>query len=119
MANKNVSELNLQKCLGRPTFDTFPIKYGLKQGDALSPLPFNFASQYSIRRVQVNQDSLKLNGTYQLLVYAGDTLGRSLHTIKITPEALIVASKEIGLKVNADKTTYMVMFRDQNAGWSK
>jgi len=62
---------------------------------------------------------LKLNGAHQLLVYAYDTLGRSLHTIKIAPEALIVASKEIGLEVNADKTKYMVMFRDQNAGWSK
>ena len=96
-----------------------PIRYELKKGDDLSPLFFKFALVCTIRRVQVNQDSLKLNGTHQLLVYAGDTLGRSLHTIKITPEALIVASKEIGLKVNADKTTYMVMFRDQNAGWSK
>jgi hypothetical protein len=53
----------------------FPIKNGLKQGDALSPLPFNYASQYSIRRVQVNQDGLKLNGAHQLLVYADHTSG--------------------------------------------
>jgi hypothetical protein len=46
---------------------------------------------------------LKLNGTYQLLVYADDTSGGSLHTIKITPEALTVARKEIRLEVNADK----------------
>jgi len=89
----------------------------LKQGDALSPLLFNFALEYAIRRVKVNQDGLKLNGTHQLLVYVDDVnvLGGSTHTIKENAETLIVASKEIGLEVNADKTKYLVMSRDQNA----
>ena len=45
---------------------------------------FNFALEYAIRRVQVTQDGLKLNGTHQLLVYTDDvnTLGGSLSTIK-------------------------------------
>jgi len=98
----------------------FPIRNGLKQGDALSPLIFSFALEYAIRRVQVNQNGLKLNGTHQLLVYANDVniLGGSVQTVKENAEALIVASKETGLEVNADKTKYMVMFRDQNAGRS-
>jgi hypothetical protein len=43
-------------------------------------------------------------------------LGRSVHAIKKNTEALVVASKEIGLEVNAEKTKYMVMSRNQNAG---
>jgi len=43
-------------------------------------------------------------------------LGGSVRTIKINLVALLVARKEIGLDVNAGKTVYMVMSRDQNAG---
>jgi hypothetical protein len=43
-------------------------------------------------------------------------LGGSIHAIKKNTEALVVASKEIGLEVNAEKTKYMIMSRDQNAG---
>ena len=43
--------------------DRFPIRNGLKQGDALSPMLFNFALEYVIRRVQVNQDGMKISGT--------------------------------------------------------
>ena len=44
----------------------FPIKTGLIKEDGLSPLLFNFAFDYVIRRVQVNRDALKLNGTHQI-----------------------------------------------------
>jgi len=42
-------------------------------------------------------------------------LGGSVHT-KREQEALLVASKETGLEVNAKKTKYMAMSRDQHAG---
>jgi hypothetical protein len=69
---------------------------------------------------QVIQNGLKLNDTVQLLVYAGgvNILGGSVCNIKKNAEDLVVASKEVGLEVKADKTKYMVMSGDQNAGRS-
>ena len=68
----------------------------------------------------MNQDGLKLNGTHQLLDDADDVniLGGSVHTVKENAEALVVATKEIRLEVNADKTKYMIVSRDQNTGRS-
>ena len=70
------------------------ITSGLKHGDALSPLLFNFALEYVIRRNQLNQDGMKLNSTHLLLVYTDDVniLGGSVHTVKENAEALVVTS---------------------------
>jgi len=78
----------------------------------------NCALEYTIRRVQVNQDGLKLNGTHQLLVYVDDVniLGGSIHTVKENAEALVAATREMGLEVSADKSKYMVMSQYHNAG---
>jgi len=63
---------------------------------------------------------LKLNGTYQFLVYVNDinssTLGGSVHSIKLSAETLVVASNGCRLEEYADNTKYTVMSGDQNAG---
>jgi len=62
---------------------------------------FPFAIEYAIRRVQENQDGLKLNGTHQLLAYADDVniLGGSIHILKENADALVAATRGIGLEV--------------------
>ena len=89
----------------------FLIRMLRRKGYALSPLLFNFALEYAIRRVQVNQDGLKLHGTHQLFVYANDIniLGGSVHTINKNSDILLFVIQETGLDVNADKTNYVVM----------
>jgi PAB1-binding protein PBP1 len=80
-------------------------------------LLFNFALEHHNRRVQVNQNGLKLNGTHQLLVYADDVdiLGGRVHIKQKNTETFVVTRKKIGLELNADKTKNVVMSRDQNA----
>jgi len=104
--------------IGKNSTDIFPVENGLKGGDNISLLLYNFASDYAMLKVQVSQDGLELKGIHQLLVYAADynnILGVSIQTVKENAEALVVAIKETGLELNADKTKYVVVSRDQNA----
>jgi hypothetical protein len=73
------------------------MKIGLKQGDILSSVFFNFAVEYAIRKVQENQVDTKLNGSYQILASVDDVnlLGDNINNINKIEETLIDASKAI------------------------
>ena len=104
--------------VGKHLSDRFAINNGSKQRDDLSPSILKLAVQYAIKRVRVNQDGLKLNGTHQFLVYADKYIGWKSTSCREKYRNLLFGSKESGIEVNADKTKYTVMSRDQNAGRS-
>jgi hypothetical protein len=112
--NETYSKVRIGKLLS----DKFLIQNGLKQGDAPSPLLFNFALEYAIRKVQEYRFGLELRGTHLLLVYADDLnlLDDSINAIKENTGILLHSSRGIGLEINAEKTKYIRMSRHPNSG---
>jgi hypothetical protein len=113
-----LNETYSKVCVGKNMSVMFPTQNGLKQGDAVTALLFNFPFDYAIRRLQENQGGLKLDGTQQLLAYADDVniVGENIYTIKKNIEALLGARMDAGQEVNPEKTKYILMSRSQKMG---
>jgi hypothetical protein len=71
----------------------------------LTPLPFNFAIEYFLRKVQNNQVGIEMNGTHRLLIYADsmNLLGNIINTTKKNTEAVTDASKEVDPEAKTEK----------------
>jgi hypothetical protein len=99
--NLNASNVRIGKHLSH----NFPIQDGLKLGDALSPLLFNFALEYAIRKVQL-----------LAYAYAVNLLGDNIDTKNRNTDTLIYSSEEVGLEVNTEKSKHTLLSHHQNAG---
>ncbi|PSN49740.1 hypothetical protein C0J52_08482 [Blattella germanica] len=84
--------------VGKQVSDIFEIHNGLKQGDALSPLLFNFVLEHAIE----DKEGVQLNGIHKLLVYADDIvlLGDSEEILKDNMHILRSNTRKLGLEVN-------------------
>ena len=72
-----------------------------------------------VREGLISLQTMQLYGHQTLSSFhciAEHKMGGSIHTLKENAEALVAVTREIGLEVSADKTKYMVMSRDHNAG---
>jgi hypothetical protein len=90
----------------------------LRHGDVLSPLIFNFALEYPIRKVQEKQEGVSLNGTHQFLVDDDDDdiQKENMNIINENTKALVETSKNVRLEANTERTKYMFMSLHQNSG---
>jgi hypothetical protein len=102
----SLNETHIKVGIANYLFHNSPIQNGLEQGDAISPLLFNFPLEYALRKACEGQVWLKLIRTHLPLAYADDVhlLGDNMATIKKNTEILIDANKETDLEINVDKT---------------
>jgi hypothetical protein len=90
---------------------------GLRQGDSLSPILFNVALEKVVREMNMGQqEGVNLQGhTIILLAYADDLVlvTESQEELKSLFRRLEKSSSKIGLRVNEEKTKYMVVRRQK------
>jgi hypothetical protein len=86
-------------------YDAFLIQNYMKQGDSFITIAFQLFCRICQQEAQKNVKELEMNGTHQLLVYADvNILSKNINTIKKNTEALLDASREVGLEVDTEKT---------------
>jgi hypothetical protein len=117
--------ISLTKTKGRvkiegELFEESDIKEGLRQGDMLSKILFNLALKKVVREVDIaNMGGTLFNRLTQYLVYADDIelIARRLRDVEEGGVARMESkAEEIGLRINSDKTKYMLLSRKGPSG---
>jgi hypothetical protein len=94
--------------------ESYETRHGLRKGDVLSTLLFNVVLEVIVRRANIQTPGTIYNKETKLLAYADDIdiVGRSQSAIRY---ACLVLEKEVanvGLKINGQKTKYMIATRN-------
>ena len=87
----------------------FKVKEGLRQGDPLSPILFNCALEYVVRKANLNRSGLLYHKSHQCLAFADDVaiLTRSRTALHKAMVNLEEEAQKMGLQINEDKTKLM------------
>lgn len=97
--------------------DSFEVQSGVRQGDGLSPILFNFVLEKALQKLRNENIGISL-GNYKinLLAYADDIviLGQTEDDIRKLFKLLEDETRITGLKINSDKTKYMQISRNPN-----
>jgi hypothetical protein len=97
--------------------ESFETRQGLRQGDVLSTLLFNVVLEVIVRRANLQTTGTIYNKETQLLEYADDKVivGRSQSAVRNAYLALEGEAAKVRLKINEQKTKYMIAAR--NGDW--
>jgi hypothetical protein len=94
--------------------ESFETRQGLRQEDVLYTLLFNVVLEVIVRRANLQKTGTIYNKETQLLAYADDIdiVGRSQSAVRDANFALEREAVQVGLKINGQKTKYMIAARD-------
>jgi hypothetical protein len=94
--------------------EAFETRQGLRQGDVLSTLLFNVVLEVIVQRANLQTTGIIYNKETQLLAYADDIdfVGRSKSAVRNAYLALEGEAAKVGLKINEQKTKYMIAARN-------
>jgi hypothetical protein len=94
---------------------SFETRQGLRQRDVLSTLLFNVVLEVIVRRAHLQTTDTIYNKEPQLLTYADDIdiIGRTQSAVQNAYLALEGEAAKVGLKINEQKTKYMIADRNE------